>query len=1237
MPEQHGSTVRHQLDELLRQRILILDGAMGTRVFALGMDESSMRGGQLAGHHKDVKNFVDILSVTRPEAVAEIHRQYLEAGADIIETNTFGSSPIGMEEFELPREMVRTINLAAARCARKMADEFTARTPEKPRFVAGSIGPTARTASMSPRVDDPGYRAVTFDQHVDSYYEQVSALVEGGVDILFPETVFDTLNLKACLFAIDRYFAEHGIRLPVMVSVTITDQAGRTLSGQTIEAFWNSIAHFDLLSVGINCALGPAQLRPYLQELSRIVPIHVSCHPNAGLPNEMGGFDLTPTQMRDAMREFIESGWLNIVGGCCGTTPAHIEELARVASGVAPRVLPAIDRWTRLSGQEGLTLRPDANFLMIGERTNVTGSRRFAKLIRDERFDEAVEVARQQVEAGAGVIDVNMDDALLDGEAMMTRFLNLIAAEPDISRVPIMIDSSKWSILEAGLKCTQGKSIVNSISLKDGEAEFLRRARLIRRYGAAVVVMAFDESGQATETDHKLRICRRAYALLTQQIGFPPEDIIFDPNVLTVATGMREHDEYGLGFIEATRRIKAEFPGVKVSGGISNVSFSFRGNEPVREAMHAAFLYHAIRAGLDMGIVNAGQLAVYEQIPSALLEHVEDVLLNRRPDATERLIALAESIKEGPGGEGRGAGREDLAWRSQPVEARLAHALIKGIDKFIEQDVEEIRQSVGRCLEIIEGPLMEGMRQVGDLFAEGKMFLPQVVKTARVMKKAVAYLMPFMETEKEQQGEARRRTRGKVVLATVRGDVHDIGKNIVGVVLGCNNYEVIDLGVMVACQRILETAGEVGADMIGLSGLITPSLDEMVHVATEMERSEMRIPLLIGGATTSERHTAVRIAPCYSGPTLHVRDASRCPGVVDRLMSDELRGPLIAENQAKQQRLSEAYEQHQHKIVPYSEARSRRKQLTWNADTVATPDFVGTRVLQDFPLAEIVPLIDWSPFFMAWELKGKFPRIFDDPRIGSAARELYEHAREMLDQIVAQRTIRAHAVYGFWPAAADDDDIIVYTDDSREAQRARFHTLRQQWEKQGQHDFLALADFVAPQDCALRDYLGGFVLTAGDGAEELAARYEADHDDYHAILVKALADRLAEAFAELLHARVRREWGYEREQAWSVDDLIAERYRGIRPAPGYPAQPDHTEKTTLFDLLQATPRINVRLTETLAMYPAASICGLYFAHPQARYFAIGRLARDQVEQYAARKGISLAEAEKWLRPHLGYQ
>ncbi len=1225
-------TVQQRLVDLLDQRILVLDGAMGTAVFAMGIDEATMRGARLAGHHKDLKNFVDVLCLTRPDTVTQIHRQYLEAGADIIETNTFGSSPIGMAEFDLPAEMMREINLSAAACARKAVDEFNARTPQRPRFVAGSIGPTAKTASISPKVEDPGYRAVTFDQHVESYYQQIDALVEGGVDLLFPETTFDTLNLKACLFAIDRYCEELGRRIPVIASVTITDQAGRTLSGQTIEAFWNSIAHFDLLAVGLNCALGPEQMRPYLEELARIAPVYVSCHPNAGLPNEFGEFELSPRSMAKTLREYVDQGWLNIVGGCCGTTPRYIEELACMVEGAAPRRRPSIERLTRLSGQEALTLRADANFMMIGERNNVTGSRKFARLIREERFDEAIEISRQQVEAGASVIDINMDDAMLEGEAMMTRFLNLIAAEPDISRVPVMIDSSKWSVLEAGLKCTQGKSIVNSISLKDGEAEFLRRARLIRRYGAAAVVMAFDESGQASEIDDKVRICGRVYKLLTEDVGFPPEDIIFDPNVLTVATGISEHDNYAINFIEATRRIKQAFPGVKISGGISNVSFSFRGNNVVREAMHAAFLYHAIQAGLDMGIVNAGQLAVYEEVPRELLEHVEDVLLNRRPDATDRLLEYAESVK----GPAKQKAVENLAWRQEPVARRLAYALIKGIDKFITEDVEQVRQQSERSLDIIEGPLMDGMKQVGDLFAAGKMFLPQVVKTARVMKKAVAYLLPYLEAEKAAAGSAGHSTRGTIVLATVKGDVHDIGKNIVGVVLGCNNYEIIDLGVMVSREKILRTAAEADADLIGLSGLITPSLDEMVLVAAEMERLEMNLPLLIGGATTSQRHTAVKIAPSYSGATIHVRDASRCPGVVDRLLNDELRGEFLKKNAENQRQLVDSFEKQQLKLVPYDEARERRLEINWDAETIATPAFTGTQVLDDFPLDQLVDYIDWSPFFMAWELKGKYPRIFQDAKIGPAARELYDHARTLLDQIVTGKLLQAKAVYGFWPAAAVEDDIVIFADETRTRELGTFHTLRQQWEKKGQNELRALADYVAPFDSGQRDYLGGFALTTGIGAEPLAAKYAADLDDYNSIMVKALADRLAEALAELLHQRVRQQWGYENEEGLSHEDLIAQRYRGIRPAPGYPCQPDHTEKQTLFKVLDVKRQIGIQLTDSLAMTPAASICGLYFAHPQARYFAIGRLARDQVEHYAARKRITIAEAEKWLQPNLGY-
>ncbi len=972
-------------------------------------------------------------------------------------------------------------------------------------------------------------------------------------------------------------------------------------------------------------------MRPYVEELSNLVPTYVSCHPNAGLPNEFGGFDLGPEALAAALGEFAAAGWLNIVGGCCGTTPDHIARLARRVRTLAPRRLEPVSPCTRLSGQETLIIRPEANFIMVGERTNVTGSRRFARLVRNAQYDDAIEVARQQVVAGASVIDVNMDDALLEGEAAMTRFLNLIAAEPDIARVPVMIDSSKWSVLEAGLKCLQGKAIVNSISLKDGEAEFLRRAGLVRRYGAAVIVMAFDEQGQATGLDDRLRMSRRAYQLLTERVGFPPEDIIFDPNVLTVGTGIPEHDNYAVDFIDAIRLLKQEFPGTKVSGGISNVSFAFRGNNGVREAMNAAFLFHAIRAGLDMGIVNAGQLAIYDAIPPELLEHVEDVLLNRRPDATERLVTFAETViaaaKQQPA--------EDLAWREGDVQQRLVHALVKGIDRFIEEDAEAARQLHGTCLKVIEGPLMDGMKRVGDLFGSGKMFLPQVVKTARVMKKAVAYLMPYLQQERRAGGaSASVSTRGKILMATVKGDVHDIGKNIVGIVLGCNNYEVIDLGVMTPCEKILAEAAEQEVDLIGLSGLITPSLEEMAHVATTMQQRGMHLPLLIGGATTSEKHTAVKIAPCYDGPVVYVRDASRSSGTVERLLSAEHCAAFISENHAKQKRLREAFTQHRHTLVPLEQARRQAFRTDWKTIAIAKPAFLGPRVLDPVPLDALIPYIDWSPFFSAWELTGKFPKILDDPEKGAAARELYENARHMLDTIVSGQLLTARAVYGFWPAASAGDDIVVYANSEPRQEAARLHTLRQQWERRGQSEFRALADYVAPVDADRHDYLGLFAVTAGIGALPLAAEYEARHDDYNAIMVRALADRLAEALAEWLHARARRDWGYGRDERLSSEELIAERYRGIRPAPGYPAQPDHTEKTTLFSLLDAERRVGIHLTETLAMQPAASVCGLYFAHPDARYFSVGRIAEDQVRDYARRKGMPVGEVKRWLRSNL---
>ncbi|MEM7313325.1 MAG: methionine synthase, partial [Planctomycetota bacterium] len=1040
--------------------------------------------------------------------------------------------------------------------------------------------------------------------------------------------------LKSCLYAISKYFDDTGNIVPVMVSATFNEGGVTFVSSQNVEAFWNAISHFPVLSVGMNCALGPEKMRPYVEELSKIAPVNISCHPNAGLPNEMGHYDLSPKNMAAIVGEFMSEGWVNIIGGCCGTTPEHIYEIAKVADDQAPHKATTIAPLTRMSGTQALVMRPDANFTMIGERTNVTGSRKFARLIRNDNFEEAVEVARQQVQNGASIIDVNMDDALLDGEAAMTRFLNLIAGEADINTVPVMVDSSKWSVLEAGLQCLQGKGVVNSISLKDGEETFIERARTIRRFGAATVVMAFDEEGQAVEIDDKVRICKRAYDILVDQVGFPPEDIIFDPNILTVATGIEEHDNYAINFIEATRQIKEVCPGCKVSGGVSNISFSFRGNDLVREAMHSAFLFHAIKAGLDMGIVNAGQLEVYEEIPKDLLERVEDVLLNRRSDATERLLEFADSIKDKGG---KKAAAADLSWREGTVEERLKHALIKGIDKFVIEDTEEARQKYDRCLHIIEGPMMEGMSVIGDLFGAGKMFLPQVVKSARVMKKAVAYLEPFMEEEKVASGEDLTQARGKIVLATVKGDVHDIGKNIVGVVLGCNSYEVIDLGVMVPCEKILEAAVEHNADLIGLSGMITPSLDEMVYVAKEMERLEFKMPLLIGGATTSAKHTAVKIAPKYNEPILHVLDASRSVGVVDRLLSDNLRDGIVKENIEQQKKLVDSYQKRNIKLVPYEHALENRFQTDWSNVAIDKPAFLGQKVLSDIPLEEILPFIDWSPFFMAWELRGKYPKIFEDATVGEAARELFDDAQVILNRIVDEKLLQARAVYGFWPAASSGDDVILYTDDSRNEEVCRFSMLRQQWERQGQKDFRSLADYVAPVDSGREDYIGAFAVTAGHGAEKLAKEYEADNDDVNAIMVKALADRLAEALAEKMHKEAREEWSYGKTESLSNDDLISEKYRGIRPAHGYPACPDHTEKRKLFDLLDAEKNAGMELTSSFAMTPAASVSGLYFAHPDARYFSVDRITQDQVADYAKRKGMPLTEVERWLAPNLGYE
>jgi 5-methyltetrahydrofolate--homocysteine methyltransferase len=1221
---------RHtQLAEIARRRILILDGAMGTMIQRSRLSEDDYRGSRFQGHPKDLRGDNELLVLTRPEVIEAIHRQYLAAGADLIETNTFSANAISQSDYGL-EALVYELNLEAARLARRAADSASARTPDRPRFVAGAIGPTNRTLSISPDVNNPALRSLTFDELRAAYAEQTRGLIDGGVDLLLVETIFDTLNAKAAIFAIEEVFEAKATRLPLMLSVTITDRSGRTLSGQTIDAFWTSVAHAKPWSVGINCALGASEMRPYLEDLSAIAPVLISCYPNAGLPNAFGEYDEQAATTAKLLREFAESGLLNLVGGCCGTTPEHIAAIARAMEGAAPRVPPEPERrFARFSGLETFTIRPDTNFVMIGERTNVTGSARFARLVKAGDYATAVEVALDQVRSGANLIDVNMDEGMLDSEQAMTTFLNLLATEPEVARVPFVIDSSKWSVIEAGLKCVQGKPVVNSISLKEGEEDFLRKAQLAQRYGAGVVVMAFDEEGQAESVERKVSICQRAFHLLVERLGFDPNDVIFDPNILAIATGIEEHNAFARNYIEATRLIKQSCPGARVSGGVSNLSFSFRGNEVVREAMHSAFLYHAIRAGMDMGIVNAGQLAVYEDIPKDLLEHVEDVIWDRRPDATERLVEFAERVK------GKGKKKEvDLAWREAPVEERLSHALVHGVVDFIEPDVEEARSKYQKPLDIIEGPLMNGMRIVGDLFGAGKMFLPQVVKSARAMKRAVAYLTPFMEEEKRASGSAGH-AQAKIVMATVKGDVHDIGKNIVGVVLGCNNYKVVDLGVMVPCDRILQTAHDEGADLIGLSGLITPSLDEMVHVAKEMERRGLRQPLLIGGATTSRQHTAVKIAPEYQQSTVHVLDASRAVGVVSSLLDPKQRGDFDRRNREEQDRLRAIYGvRKEHKLVPYREALSNRTRIDWRAEDVPQPAFIGRR-LDDVPLESLVPYIDWTFFFSAWELKGRFPKILEHPEHGAAARELYDHARELLKRICDERLLRARGVYGFWPAASDGDDIVLYSDESRKGELVRFCMLRAQQAGEPGRPNRSLADWIAPVGSGLADHLGAFAVTAGLGAAELARRFEASLDDYSAILVKALADRLAEAFAEWLHARVRREWGYGREEHLTNEELIEEKYRGIRPAFGYPACPDHSEKRKLFALLDAEA-VGMELTEHFAMLPAASVSGIYLAHPQARYFTVGRIGRDQVEEYARRKGTTVREVERWVGPNLGY-
>ncbi len=1208
----------------------MMDGAMGTMIQRHKLEEKDFRGERYAQHPSDLKGNNDLLSITRPDIIGGIHRAYLEAGAGIIETNTFNATSISQADYGL-ESSVRDINLAAARLARQVTDDFLKANPGKVAWVAGAVGPTNRTASMSPDVNRPEYRAVTFTQLAQAYGEQVRALIEGGVDVLLPETTFDTLNLKAALWAMEEVFDELGYRLPVMISVTITDASGRTLSGQTTEAFWHSIRHARPFSVGINCALGPKEMRPYMATLSRIADCFVSCYPNAGLPNAFGGYDETPEQMAEVLGEFAQAGFLNMVGGCCGSTPEHIAAIGEAVAKARPRAVVTRSVETVLAGLEPYTIGTGGSFTAIGERTNVTGSPKFSALIKEEKFEEAVAVARQQVEAGANLIDLNFDEALLDGEASMTRFLNLIGSEPEISRVPFIIDSSKWSVLEAGLQCVQGKVVVNSISLKEGEKVFLEQAKKVRRYGAAVIVMAFDEEGQAAEAKRKVAICRRAYQLLTEKAGLAPEDIIFDVNILTVATGIEEHNNYAVEFIEAVREIKKTLPGCKTSGGLSNISFSFRGNNPVREAMHSCFLYHAIQAGLDMAIVNAGQLAVYEEIPADLKERVEDVLLNRRPDATERMLEFAETVKSG----GKAVVKDEV-WRSGSVDERLLHALLKGITDHIDVDTEEARQKYGRPLLVIEGPLMGGMRHVGDLFGAGKMFLPQVVKSARVMKKAVAYLTPFMEKEKEAAGD-KSKGAGKILMATVKGDVHDIGKNIVGVVLACNGYEVIDLGVMVPCEKILAEAKAHGVDVIGLSGLITPSLDEMVTVAQEMKREKFQIPLLIGGATTSAAHTAVKIAPAYHGSVVHVIDASRVVGVAQKLLSLENRETYLTQVRADQEKARKDYETRRaaQKLLSIAEARKRGTKLDWTRDP-EKPEFLGVKVFEDYPLGELAEYIDWSPFFHAWELRGRFPKILEDPVVGVESKKLFADAQILLQKIVRDRKIRARGVIAFFPANSEGDDILLYEDDSRKKVRAKVHGLRQQMARSDGEPNRCLSDFVAPVSSGKKDYLGAFAVTAGHGVEDWAKDLEKGNDDYQAILLKALADRCAEAFAERMHEMARQAWGFGKREGLSKEDLIDEKYRGIRPAAGYPACPDHTEKRGLMALLGAEKSVGIQLTENCAMTPASSVSGLYFGHPEARYFAVGPLGKDQVEDYAARKGMAVSEVERWLRPNLAY-
>lgn len=1225
--------MKPSIEQLLRERILVIDGAMGTMIQEYQLQEADYRGKRFRDFESDLKGNNDLLSLTRPDVIRAIHQAYLDAGADIIETNTFSGTSIAQADYHL-QDLAYELNFESARIAAEAARQATDQNPDRPRYVAGAMGPTNKTASISPDVNNPGYRGVTFDELRDAYYLQAKGLMEGGADLLLIETVFDTLNAKAALFAIDQLFEEKGRKLPIMVSGTITDASGRTLSGQTAEAFYISVSHMPLLSVGLNCALGAEEMRPHLEDLSGIAECFISAYPNAGLPNEFGEYDQGPEEMRQYIRDFASSGLVNMIGGCCGTTPQHIQLMAEAVEGLPPRQIPDPSPYAMLSGLEPLVIRPETNFVNVGERTNVTGSRKFARLIKTGAYDEALSVALHQVEGGAQIIDVNMDEGLLDSEEAMTTFLNLVMAEPDIARLPVMIDSSKFHVIEAGLKCVQGKSIVNSISLKEGEKVFVEQAKLCRRYGAAVIVMAFDEEGQADTADRKVKICTRAYRILTEQVGFRGQDIIFDPNIFAVATGIDEHNDYALAFIDATRRIKEACPGAMISGGVSNISFSFRGNNVVREAMHAAFLYHAIKAGMDMGIVNAGMIEVYEDIPKDLLERVEDVLFNRRADATERLTDFAESVK----GNGGRSIKKDLSWREEPLPRRLEHALVRGITDYIIEDTEEARQAFDEPLQVIEGPLMDGMNVVGDLFGAGKMFLPQVVKSARVMKKAVAYLTPYIE---ERKAEAGGQEKGRILLATVKGDVHDIGKNIVGVVLGCNNFDIVDMGVMVPADKILKKAKEVGADIIGLSGLITPSLDEMVHVAKEMERRGMTLPLLIGGATTSKTHTAVKIEPNYSGPVVHVLDASRAVSVASNLLSEDEdnRANYILDIRQEYERVRQhrGNRKSNKKYHTLAKARSNSPNFDWAGYCPPVPRSTGVQVFEDYPLEELTEYIDWTPFFSSWQMRGKFPAILDDDEQGPEARKLYHDARSMLRQIIDEGWLQAKAIIGLFPANSDGDNIHIYADEDRSEIRATLYHLRQQRQKAPGQPNYCLSDFVAPVDSERKDYIGAFAVTAGVGIESHVQRFEAEHDDYHAILLKALADRLAEALAERMHQRVRQEfWGYADDESLSNDELIKERYRGIRPAPGYPACPEHTEKGTLWNLLNVAEHIGIQLTESYAMYPAASVSGWYFSHPESRYFGLGEISKDQVEDYAQRKNMSVEEAERWLSPVLNY-